>query len=136
MVAVTSMLDRAVAYTFLVSLYSYTLVILTGFFTIAGLVYLRFKEEQEVVCPLELLSVGRYLVRHCVRACVRLPAVRGVCKALRGLAVRVLDPEDLVVCYPGGRALGSFLGRPLVSRAPTCDGDLRQGALGSQAAVY
>lgn len=46
MIAVTSMLESAVAYNFLVSLYSYTLMIMTGFFTAAGLVYLGFKKNR------------------------------------------------------------------------------------------
>ncbi|KAH8900565.1 hypothetical protein GQ53DRAFT_862956 [Thozetella sp. PMI_491] len=41
LVAVTSMLEPGVAYSFLISMYSYVIIILIGFFTSAGLVYLN-----------------------------------------------------------------------------------------------
>jgi len=47
LLAVTSILEPSIAYSFLVSLYSYTVIILNGFFVSAGLLYLKLKPNRE-----------------------------------------------------------------------------------------
>ncbi|KAH7021463.1 amino acid permease-domain-containing protein [Microdochium trichocladiopsis] len=138
LIALTAMLDPSIAYAVLVKLYSYVIIILNGFFTSLGLLYLKFKRNRNWSNPNFNPPFGwGYALVYCVAcACMILAAFAQpsdespyayAATNLQWyllLAVGLSVPFWGIAWYLGLKLVMAFRGRELVvSRRPTTDPD-------------